>query len=651
MNLYVTVFIYTFREAHGHYKRPTLKAITTILQTTLKMGKQKAKKIEDTSLKDNPNDFTFETGKSPKTLKIGAHKHHNKVKPINHNDHNASLSSNKIEQKNEAVIVKGSKKDKKLKRKHSPSDARSDNTILDSTVLKSEMRKESASESPFKKKKHNSTSNGRNECDLNNKIACHGVETLRLKTNNKETSLEDKIQNLCSVLDVHPKSTSDDQKAPERSKEVKVRKNKSVNKSKGRKIKENVSSLGIQSQGISSDQTVSNTSNESKLPDDIKVSCNSSKSKKCKQNAPRKIENGKWYHEFQLSNDEEYFTSDESSIEVDNSQSRSLQRQHRRLSNERLSRTIFVGNLPLNITKKRIEALFNNVLKNNKISSSDCCVESVRFRGVIPVTGGTSRLARKRAAITGEFSGVSKFRMGYVVLTTKIGIPIVLSLNGCCLNSNGFIVNPEESINVIDDKTESINNSSSNNNTNDVYHIRVDKATDNDKTHCKLDNCVFVGNLPFDCTEEEIYSTLSTLGSIKSVRLIRDSQTGAVRGFGYVAYNDPSIIPLAIRSSNTLSIRERQIRIMEYKVKKIKNKEGYQQTKFHHHRHDRNNKIFNTDPKKKDKREKKAMKKEKMKEKHPVKLTHSNTDDSNSKKMSKNNKVLSKKKNKKKKIE
>lgn len=63
------------------------------------MGKQKAKKIEDTSLKDNPNDFTFETGKSPKTLKIGAHKHHNKVKPINHNDHNASLSSNKIEQK------------------------------------------------------------------------------------------------------------------------------------------------------------------------------------------------------------------------------------------------------------------------------------------------------------------------------------------------------------------------------------------------------------------------------------------------------------------------------------------------------------------------------------------------------------------------
>ncbi|CAH8521416.1 unnamed protein product [Schistosoma haematobium] len=606
------------------------------------MGKQKTKQDEDISLEDNPNNPTFETEKSPKTPKIGARKHHDEAKPVNHNDHNVSLSSNKIKQKGETVIVKESKKDKKPKRKRS-SNARSDYAILDSTELSSEMRKESVSELPLKKRKHNSTSSGQNECDLSNEITCHGVDTPRLKTNG--ASSEHKTQNHCSVLNVHPKSTSGDQKALEKYKWVELRKNEAVNKSKGRKRRKDVSSLGIQSQSISSNQTVSNTSNKSKLPDGITVSYNSSKPKRCKQNAPHKIEKGKWYHESELSNDEEYFTSDESSVEVDNPQSRSLQRQHRRLLNERLSRTIFVGNLPLNITKKRMEALFNNVMKNNNISSSDCRVESVRFRGVIPVTGGTSRLARKRAAITGESSGVSKFRMGYVVLTTKIGIPIVLSLNGCCLNSDGFIVNPEESINVIGDKNESTNNGNSNNNTNDVYHIRVDKATDNnDKTHCKLDNCVFVGNLPFDCNEEEIYSTFSTLGSIKSVRLIRDSQTGAVRGFGYVAYNDPSIIPLAIRSSNTLSIRGRQIRIMECKVKKIKNKEGAQQIKFNRHRHDKNNKIFNTHPKKKDKRGKKAIKREKMKEQQPVKLTHSNTNDGNNKNMSENNEVLFKKK-------
>ncbi|VDO54129.1 unnamed protein product [Schistosoma margrebowiei] len=607
------------------------------------MGKQKTQQDEDISLEDNPNNPTFETEKSPKTSKIRARKHHDEAKAVNHNDHNTSLSSNKIKQKGETVIVKESKKDKKLKRKLS-SNPRSGDAILDSTEFSSEMRKDSVSELPLKKRKHSSTSSGQNECDLSNENTCHGVDIPRLKTNN-EASSEHKTQNYCSLLDVHPKSTSGDQKALKRYKGVELRKNEAVNKSKERKRRKDVSSLGIQSQSISSNQTVSSTSYKSKLPDGITVSYNLSKPKRCKQNAPHKIEKGKWYHESELSNDEEYFTSDESSIEVDNPQSRSLQRQNRRLLNERLSRTIFVGNLPLNITKKRVEALFNNVLKNNKISSSDCRVESVRFRGVIPVTGGTSRLARKRAAITGESSGVSKFRMGYVVLTTKIGVPIVLSLDGCCLNSDGFIVNPEESINVIGDKTESTNNGSNNNNTNDVYHIRVDKATDNnDKTHCKLDNSVFVGNLPFDCNEEEIYSTLSTLGSIKSVRLIRDSQTGAVRGFGYVAYNDPSIIPLAIRSSNTLSIRGRQIRIMECKVKKIKNKEGSQQIKFHRHRHDKNNKIFNTDPKKKDKRAKKAIKREKMKGQQPFKLTHSDTGDGNNKKMSENNEVLFKKK-------
>ncbi|VDP82583.1 unnamed protein product [Schistosoma curassoni] len=83
---------------------------------------------------------------------------------------------------------------------------------------------------------------------------------------------------------------------------------------------------------------------------------------------------------------------------------------------------------------------------------------------------------------------------------------------------------------------------------------------------------------------------------------------------------------------------------MECKVKKIKNKEGAQQIKFNRHRQDKNNKIFNTHPKKKDKREKKAIKREKIKEQQPVKLTHSNTNDGNNKKMPENNEVLFKKK-------
>ncbi|CAH8499541.1 unnamed protein product [Heterobilharzia americana] len=296
----------------------------------------------------------------------------------------------------------------------------------------------------------------------------------------------------------------------------------------------------------------------------------------------------KWYHDEEIPVDEEYFTSDESANEMDASKSRSLQRSHRRASNEQLMRTLFIGNLPPNITKKRIEKLFNNVLKNDKVVSSNCRVESVRFRGAIPITGGTSKLARKRAAIKGEFSGVSTFRMGYVVLTSKVGVQVALSLNGYCLNSDGFIINPEESNKLIDsDTVNSVNN-------NCIYHIRVDRVTEN-KTKQKLDDCVFLGNLPFDCTEEEIHNVLSSLGTLSNVRLVRDSQTGAVRGFGYATFTDPSIIPLAIRASNTLSVRGRQIRICEWKMKKSKknnkNKHFYQLNST-------DKKMINTHPKK-----------------------------------------------------
>ncbi|CAH8478098.1 unnamed protein product [Schistosoma turkestanicum] len=569
------------------------------------MGKKEAKRNEYVTFENGLNNYTVETGKAPKISKKGTNEQNNELRTINYNDKSTPLSSNKNKHKDEAVVVKESKNDKQLKRKHSlTSNIQSDNALLEGIESKSETGRESVSELPSKKRKHNSKSPAQNECGLNDKIVCHAVDT-----NIKETALKHRKQSQqqCSVLNVHSKGASGDQKTPKKPKKIKPKENGAVDKSKRKKRKrENGPSLNTQSQNISFDQTVSNTTDVSKLQDSITVSYNSSKPKKCKQNTLPKIEKGKWYHEYQISSDKEYLTSDESSTEVDNSQSRSLQRQHRRLSNERLSRTIFVGNLPLNITKKRIEALFNNVLRDNKISSSDCSVESVRFRGAIPVTGGTSRLARKRAAITGEFSGVSKFRMGYVVLTTKIGIPMVLSLNGCCLNSDGFIVNPEESIDVIDNKTESTTNTvaATNSDTNSVYHIRVDKATDNNKTRGKSDNFVFIGNLPFDCTEEEIYSTLSTLGSIKNVRLIRDSQTGAVRGFGYVTFNDPSVIPLAIRSSNTLSVRGRQIRIMEYKVKKTQNKNVHQQLKSHNNR----NKISNTNPKQKKKHEKRKTK-------------------------------------------
>lgn len=45
---------------------------------------------------------------------------------------------------------------------------------------------------------------------------------------------------------------------------------------------------------------------------------------------------------------------------------------------------------------------------------------------------------------------------------------------------------------------------------------------------------LYVGNLPFSSTEDDIRELFSQYGTVTSVSLITDRETGAPRGFGFV---------------------------------------------------------------------------------------------------------------------
>jgi RNA recognition motif-containing protein len=45
---------------------------------------------------------------------------------------------------------------------------------------------------------------------------------------------------------------------------------------------------------------------------------------------------------------------------------------------------------------------------------------------------------------------------------------------------------------------------------------------------------IYVGNLPFSATSETIEDLFSTYGAVESVNLIKDRETGRLRGFGFV---------------------------------------------------------------------------------------------------------------------
>ncbi len=72
-------------------------------------------------------------------------------------------------------------------------------------------------------------------------------------------------------------------------------------------------------------------------------------------------------------------------------------------------------------------------------------------------------------------------------------------------------------------------------------HIRVDRvkagqSDDGSKKEDDFSTTVFVGNLPFIVSEEEVHEHFSKFGTIQNVRLVRDPKTFIGKGIGFVMY-------------------------------------------------------------------------------------------------------------------
>ena len=52
---------------------------------------------------------------------------------------------------------------------------------------------------------------------------------------------------------------------------------------------------------------------------------------------------------------------------------------------------------------------------------------------------------------------------------------------------------------------------------------------------------LYVGNLPFSATEDEVRELFGQHGNVHSVALINDRETGRPRGFGFVEMDDDAI--------------------------------------------------------------------------------------------------------------
>lgn len=74
---------------------------------------------------------------------------------------------------------------------------------------------------------------------------------------------------------------------------------------------------------------------------------------------------------------------------------------------------------------------------------------------------------------------------------------------------------------------------------------------------------LFIGNLPFATTEEEVRAAFAVFGELVSVNLISDRQTGRPRGFAFVEFADVAAAQAAVDGGQELTIGGRQIIVRE----------------------------------------------------------------------------------------
>ncbi|MFA6617481.1 MAG: RNA-binding protein [Candidatus Neomarinimicrobiota bacterium] len=72
---------------------------------------------------------------------------------------------------------------------------------------------------------------------------------------------------------------------------------------------------------------------------------------------------------------------------------------------------------------------------------------------------------------------------------------------------------------------------------------------------------IYVGNLPYGTTDEDIKSLFSEFGEVSSVNIIKDRMTGNSKGFGFVEMENDDEGQKAIEEINGKELQGRSLKV------------------------------------------------------------------------------------------
>jgi RNA recognition motif-containing protein len=76
-----------------------------------------------------------------------------------------------------------------------------------------------------------------------------------------------------------------------------------------------------------------------------------------------------------------------------------------------------------------------------------------------------------------------------------------------------------------------------------------------------METKIYVGNFDYETTEDELHALFAQAGTVKSVALIKDRDTGRPKGFGFVEMENQAETEKAIRMFHGKMMRERALKV------------------------------------------------------------------------------------------
>ena len=95
-----------------------------------------------------------------------------------------------------------------------------------------------------------------------------------------------------------------------------------------------------------------------------------------------------------------------------------------------------------------------------------------------------------------------------------------------------------------------------------------------------MEKKLYVGNLSFNTTEDELKQLFSQAGTVAVVTLIKDRDSGQSKGFAFVEMGNATDAENAIRTLNGKTLGDRELKVSLARPKEERSSGGYERGGF-----------------------------------------------------------------------